>query len=111
MLMKNFVRRGIAGILFALVTAAVNAQGQLKVTPDNPAPGQCVTIEYSNPAMAGMTITVDIDDGGCPPCTDHVKIPLNAAGKGSVNWIVPSWYCAIFNAPQAAEVTILIGGC
>jgi hypothetical protein len=110
MLMKNFVRRGILGLVFAVVTAAANAQGQLKVTPSEPVPGQAVTIEYSNPAMAGMTITVDIDDGGCPPCTDHVNILLNAAGKGSVNWIVPNWSCASFNAPGAREVTIFIDG-
>jgi hypothetical protein len=110
MLMKNFVRRGILGLVFAVVTAAANAQGQLKVTPSAPVPGEAVTIEYSNPNLAGQKVTIRISDGGLPPCTDSVEIQLDACGKGSRRWIVPNWTWVIFSSPNADDVIIFVGG-
>jgi hypothetical protein len=108
MLIKNFVRRGILGLLFAAVTASANAQGQLKVTPNNPSPGERVAVEYSNPNRAGQTITVNISDG--EGHSEQVQIPLDGAGKGSRNWVVPNWTWAIFSSLDADDVIVFVGG-
>ena len=108
--MKNFVRRGIVGLFLAVLTAAVNAQAGMTVTPGSPSPGDTVTIEYTNPALAGQEISVHIDDGGIPPTVVCVKIRLDGAGKGKATWLVPAWCYASFNAPGVEEVTVFIGG-
>lgn len=109
--MTNFVRRGILGLLLVALTAAVDAQAELKVTPAVPVPGSTVTVEYSDSSKAGQTVTVTINDNTYPtPRTDSVTITLGADGKGSAPWVVPQWIVAIFNAPDAEQVTVFIDG-
>src|SRR5688572_11186040 len=108
--MKNFVRRGFLVLMLAALSTTVHAQAELKVTPPTPAPGAVVTVEYSDPSKAGLTVTVQVSDNSFPvPRTSSVDIPLGADGKGRVQWTVPLlWLIAIFNAPDAEEVTVVI---
>jgi hypothetical protein len=107
---KDFVRRGIACLVFAVLTAAVEAQASLKVTPNGPTPGQAVRIDYSNPAMAGRTVDILISDGCFPnPQTATVTITLDAVGNAVGGWTIPAgWSRAIFSAPGTDDVTIWI---
>ena len=105
---QSFVRRGILGLVFALLTAAADAQGVLRVGSDSPTPGSTLSIDYTNPCKAGQRIDVKISDGAGTTVT--VVIQLDAAGHGMGAWLVPAWMFAIFNAPDADEVTVCIGG-
>jgi hypothetical protein len=71
--------------------------------------GGTATVTYSNAAMAGQTVVVDIDNGSrrnLVTCT--LEITLDANGNGSAAWTVPTWDVAKFNAPGAAEVSCII---
>lgn len=99
-------------LLASLVFTAAPALAQnetsdpsLTVNPDTLQAGETATINYSNPEMAGETVTVEVDNGDpVNPETDSVEIPLDANGNGSADWPVPDWPVAKFNAPDAPEV-------
>ena len=66
--------------------------------------GTAVTIGYVNPGMAGQTVLIDVDNGMRRNTqTAVIEITLDANGRGTVSWQVPSWLGANFNAPEAAE--------
>ena len=102
--------------LFVLSTLAMSAApgpgGSLQVGPTFLRTGGQANISYSNPARAGDTVTIDIDDGGFPNTqTDQVPIQLDENGNGTAKWDVPEgWDGAKFNAPDCPEVVRWILG-
>lgn len=100
----------IAAALFAAAPAvAQDPTPTLDVTPYTLRVGGTATITYFNPALAGQTVTIDIDNGRRrDPQTDTVQITLDATGHGMVTWTVPNWSLAKFNAPDVGEVGCVI---
>ena len=95
----------VASLLFA---GTSRAQATITV-PATASVGEEITIGYSDASKAGQTVTVQIDNGGYPEVvTQEVQIKLDQDGKGSVQWTVPDWIGAAFNAPGAAEQTMAI---
>ena len=102
--------------LFVLSTLAMSAAPGpargLQVGPSILQAGGQANISYSNPARAGETVTVDINDNGFPETqTDQVQIELDENGEGSAKWDVPAgWGVAAFNAPDCPTVVRWILG-
>lgn len=100
------VKQWAAGFLGMLLSAATAlAQATLTVTDGVLDVGQSIEIEYSNPARAGGSVVVTMDNGEIPLATLEVVIQLDARGKGKVEWIVPDWWWVSFNADGAREVS------
>ena len=88
---------------YILATGGVEGAISLEV-PGTLHQGEETTVNYSNPDLAGQTVTIDVDDGGTQ--TDQIQITLDANGNGTGTWVPPSgWDLANFNAPDAQEVT------
>ncbi len=102
--------RGVATLFtIALLTTCLEAQS-LRVTPGAGLQvGDNATITYSDASRAGQTIVVTVS-GGFPVTTTHeVFIVLGADGKGTGTWtVVGGWRGAAFNAPGAAQVSVMI---
>lgn len=68
--------------------------------------GSEITISFSDPAKAGKTITVEVNDALPPtPGRDKILIELDEHGNGEAKWVVPYWELVLFNAPGVAEET------
>jgi hypothetical protein len=81
----------------------------LSVNPSCLTQGGSATLSYSNPAMAGQTVVIDIDNGMVRRReTTSVEIVLDAKGNGTALWTVPAWDFAKFNAPGVAEVACVV---
>lgn len=101
-MLRHFLASAVAT---ALLSAALSAQVALSVDPGVLNVGKTAKVTYSNPALAGQTIEVVIDNGSRrEPQSDRLSVTLDANGNGSAHWLVPNWYGAKFNAPNAAEV-------
>ena len=99
--MYRSLRSGVVGLTTVLLAALAPAQGSLSV-PAVLVAGTSVAIGYSNPAMAGKKITLQIESLTLPdPTTQSFEIELDAQGKGSVQWTVTSALAARFSAPDA----------
>ena len=74
--------------------------------PDGPFQvGQVVKITYDNPAMAGKTVTVSMNDGAIPvPKRAGIEIKLDKNGKGSTSWTIPAWEGAFIHGPAGEPV-------
>lgn len=96
---------GLLGMLLCATMAA--AQATMTVSGGNVlTSGDTIQIRYSNPARANGSVFVTIDDGEFPtPTYLEVQIHLDARGEGSIDWVVPCWSCAHFNADGVREVT------
>lgn len=109
MLLRSYLAAAAAAALVA--TAPVFAQSSdatpsLTVNPGVLTKGGSATVHYSNPAMAGQTVVVDIDNGMRHNTQyAHVEIVLDANGAGTAIWTVPDWHGAKFNAPGVTEVS------
>lgn len=94
--------------VMAFTVAQLSAQTQspsLTVGPGVLAVGKTAKVEYHNPAMAGQTVVIDVDNGLRHRLeTDVISIVLDRDGRGSANWTVPKWFGANFNAPGVTEV-------
>lgn len=98
--------RVLSGLGTVLLLAASAMAQVMTVTAGVLRVGQKVEITYADPNRAGDVITVTIDDGSRPtPHLVEVDIHLDQTGKGSVNWTVPDWWSASFNAPGVQEIT------
>ncbi len=110
MILRSFLATALATALLTAAPApsddtAASPPPSLSVSPDVLAAGGTATISYSNPAMAGQVIVVDIDDGMRPNTQRRqVEIRLDESGKGTAVWPVPAWDLANFNAPGVPEV-------
>lgn len=100
----------LMGMFLAFLAPVAAAQQGTIAVPAGPlAAGSTITIGFSNPALAGQTVTIDIDGATLPePEFTKVEITLDASGKGSVEWTVPGWFAVSFNGPGAYEVTRII---
>lgn len=108
-MMKFDVRCGIAAILALLPLSALRAQSLVVNPGDVLTAGSQAEITYSNPALAGQKVTVEVSGGFPVPSTQQVTIQLDADGNGVGSWTVTSdWRSARFNAPSVQEVTIPI---
>ncbi len=86
-----------------------NTAPSMSVNPSVLAQGGTATISYSNRAMAGQTVVVDIDNGmQRNRQTATVEITLDANGFGSATWAVPAWMIAKFNAPSVDECSRVV---
>ncbi|MBK8099529.1 MAG: hypothetical protein IPK26_20665 [Planctomycetes bacterium] len=86
-----------------LFTSLLSAQ-TLTVPGGTLVAGSEITVGYSDPAKAGKTVTVDVNDA-LPPAPNRGKIliQLDEHGNGQATWIVPYWEVALFNAPDVPE--------
>jgi hypothetical protein len=91
---------GIMFITTMALAATATGQGTLTVTPGPLTVGQEVSIQYSNPNMAGQAVDVEINDCMGGP-TQVVRMQLDENGNGTATWTVPNWMCAMFDAPEA----------
>ena len=100
--------RSAAALLFSFLAAGAAAQ-TLTITPGGfVTPGSTVNLSYDDPARANQTIVVTIT-GGNPPRIEAVPIQLDADGKGTGNWKVPTgWRKGFVNAPGCQEQIIPI---
>lgn len=76
-------------------------------SPASPFPaGTVVTVCFTNPALAGQTITVDVrsDTGE----SQSLAITLNTEGYGCVTWTAPSWDTATFQHSTSADHAVVI---
>ncbi len=102
--MGNWMRAALAAVVCGALSVA--AVAQTMTVPKDPTVGQTITIGYSDPGRAGATITVTIDSAGFPSLIVLEKeITLDENGNGSVEWVVPEWMAANFNAPGVDEQT------
>jgi hypothetical protein len=107
---------GILGLLSLTATASIEGEcapapvAQIGVQPDPILTANTnATVAYQNPNRPNQVITVEIDDGGYPTAQrTRVEILLDANGYGSIQWTVPSWEHATFNAPDANPVGRLV---
>ena len=106
---RTYLATFMAAALFA--SAPVLAQGgdatpTLTVGGAVLQQGSSVQVSYSNAAMGGQTIVVDVDNGMRRNTqVSTIEITLDANGNGSAMWNVPTWTAANFNAPGAPEVS------
>lgn len=98
----------LLGCLSSLA-AGVAAQ-KIAVKPgDVLVPGETAEIQYTNPSLAGQTVTIQVSGGFPTPAVETVTITLDADGVGSGKWLVRSdWRSARFNGPDAQEVGVPI---
>lgn len=102
--MKGMFKHALACALMGFVAASAQAQGRLTVEDDLVA-GTTTTISYVNPGKAGKKVTVTVRPvGGVYPPVD-LEVQLDAAGRGSVDWLVLAWLGATFNVEGEAEET------
>lgn len=102
--MRTWMKAALGVVVWA--ACAASAMAQTLTVPKNLTAGQTITIGYSDSRRAGETITVTIDSGGFPSLIVlERQITLDGNGNGSVEWFVPEWMGAHFNAPGVDEVT------
>ena len=106
---SGMARAAMAALVAGLFSVAAAAQATIDV-PEGLTAGQGVTVTYSDPSRSGGSVVLEIDNGGFPiPILVEITIHLDSKGQGSIDWLVPIWSCASFNAPGAKEVTRAIG--
>lgn len=101
--MGMLIRTALAVVVWGLL--AVAGQAQKLTVPKELTAGGTITIGYTG-GRAGETITVTIDSAGFPSMiVVEQEITLDDQGNGSVEWVVPEWMAANFNAPGVDEQT------
>jgi hypothetical protein len=97
--------RFILGLLGALLVSTSALAQKINVPAGTLTAGNEIVISFEDASKAGTTITVTITNEGYPtPQVQYVEIVLDASGKGSAGWTVPTgWWMAFFNAPDATE--------
>ncbi len=71
--------------------------------------GSTARVSYSDPSQAGQDVTVAVTGGFPVPTTEYLTITLDAKGKGSIPWTVPShWRTVVFSGSGSEAVTCLI---
>ncbi|MBK9129761.1 MAG: hypothetical protein IPM13_18550 [Phycisphaerales bacterium] len=102
--MRTWMKAALGVVVWA--ACAASAMAQTLTVPKNLTAGQTITIGYSDSRRAGETITVTIDSAGFPSMIVlERQITLDGNGNGSVEFFVPEWLVANFNAPGVNEVT------
>lgn len=102
--MRTWMKAALGVVVWA--ASAASAMAQTLTVPKSLTAGQTITIGYSDSRRAGETITVTIDSAGFPlMIVLERQITLDGNGNGSVEFLVPEWLVANFNAPGADEVT------
>lgn len=102
--MRTWMKAALGVVVWA--ACAASAMAQTLTVPKNLTAGQTITIGYSDSRRAGETITVTIDSAGFPSMIVlERQITLDGNGNGSVEFLVPVWMAANFNAPGADEVS------
>jgi len=101
-------------ILLALVLAflaSAPAAQSMGVSPAVLTVGATADITYSNPDLAGTTVTVTVENGSLVnPKELEVDVVLDKHGDGSAAMVVPNWPGATFNAPGVKEIARMILG-
>ncbi len=101
--MRTWVKAVLGAIVWGAMSVA--AAAQTLTVPKAPVIGTGITIGYSDPGRAGETITIEIDNGGSVPIVVELSVTLDENGNGTVEWMVPDWMGANFNAPGVPEET------
>lgn len=102
--MRTWMKAALGVVVWA--ACAASAMAQTLTVPKNLTAGHTITIGYSDSRRAGETITVTIDSAGFPSMIVlERQITLDGNGNGSVEFFVPEWLVANFNAPGVNEVT------
>lgn len=95
---------GMVGVV--LSTALASAQSMSVSGGAVLGAGDQVQITYENRARANGSVVIHIDNGEFPtPTFAEVIIQLDAQGKGTGTWVVPSWWTVHFNADGVREET------
>ena len=98
----------LATVLFALFAPAVTAQ-KLEIDPGTVlVEGETARIDVDDPGNAGKTIEVTVTSNGSNPHSETISVTLDAAGKGSAEWVVPDWLTAAFTMAGVNEIVIPI---
>ena len=104
------------GVLAALVAVCTADAQTITVSPDPilTAGGTAeITFDAGAEQPPGTSVTIYIDNGGHRnPLSETVEIELDAEGRGSATWNVPSsgWSGANFNGGGAPNVTRGVSG-
>jgi hypothetical protein len=102
-------RGSLRSFVFASIVALVAAEGRAQRIAVDPGGvlvgGGSANVTFDDPSKAGQTVVVTAS-GGFPVVTViEIVIVLDAKGKGTASWPVPTnWRGATFNGPGAAEV-------
>jgi hypothetical protein len=97
----NLVRRACAAFLFVLLSSSLLAQ--TITVPASAAAGSDISVQYHNPGLAGQQVVILVQ-GGVPSVTREIPITLDANGKGSATWTVPTgWTLASFDGPAGEQ--------
>lgn len=103
----KFIRHA-SRFLFAMTLTTGLAFGQTIDLPSELEEGSKIDVGITGGA-ANSTVIVEIsDDDPINPETITIKVHLDADGKGSATWTVPSWSEATFNADGFGEQSRLI---
>lgn len=109
MQLSSFVRASFLAAVFAVVTSPLAAQVLSIDQGSVLTAGSSARVSYSDPSQAGQDVTVAVTGGFPVPTTEYLTITLDASGKGSTPWTVPSlWRFARFNCSNAIELHCLI---
>lgn len=91
--------------LAACLSAQQSMPASLTITERTLTSGGNATVNYSNTALAGQIVVIEVDNGmRRGTVTAFIEIQLDANGVGSAVWLVPAWMGANFNAPGVTEV-------
>lgn len=108
-----FASKSVLAVLVALALVCVVPMTTIGVSPNPLSAGGTATITISG-GTPNSSVTVSINDGTSPPHTktDSVNVTLDANGDGQATWPVPAsgWSFAIFSAPGASPVGVVITG-
>lgn len=75
--------------------------------PVSPFPaGTSVSVCFTNPDLAGQTISVTITSGTGQ--SQSLSITLNAQGHGCATWTAPAWDGAFFQHSTSADHAVVI---
>ncbi len=102
--------KGSVLVMFSTLSLALASPAQAELSVEGQfVAGSQVTITYSNEELANEAIYMEIDDGGRhDPQAEYILMLLDGEGEGEVNWTLPQWDLANFNAPGAQVVTRMI---
>lgn len=105
--------RRVGTLLAVLAFVSAAAAPAITVSPNPLSAGGTATVTFSG-GTPNSTVRVSINDGTSPPDTktDAVDVRLDGNGEGQATWPVPAsgWSFAIFTAPGANPVGVVITG-
>ena len=101
------LRVGLSLLVCCILSPALTAQDTLSVSVDILTAGQSVDVTFNDPNRGGETVTITVH--GDTGVIDTLYITLDAAGRGTTSYVVPSGHDQIeFLADDGARQLRLI---